>query len=530
MSSASIPAGSNGAVSVVFFSRGNDNTLSFSLNFDIARLAFASASAGTSLPAGASVIFNTSQVIAGRLGVTVTLPAGQSFVTGPYQLISLNLTALGNAPLGTTSITFGDIPVSRTVVQPNGSSVPLNQVTFNSGLVTITAPLTPRNVRVIGTSIQAGTNGSVEIEIDAQGNENGLAFSLTFETTKLSYVSASLGSGVPGASLNINTTSLGTGQLGLRFDLPAGQPLQAGTNSVVSVVLAAGASAPLGTTGIAFNDSPTARDLVDINDMTLPASYTDGTVTIEGAGFESDTAPRPNGDGTVSLADWVQTGRIAVGLDPISPGSEYQRADCAPRETKGNGQLSLSDWVQAGRYGSRLDPVVSAGGPTAPVPFAEAMTMSTGRGVATSRFIPVEPRAVKIVTNVAHRMNLAQVEIVLDATGIENAISLVLAFDSSQWDLVEARPGIGFPDATLIFKSASDGTLTLALALPPGSFVNAGSHTLIDVTFRRRKNSFQRIPILRFATDAPVKAEIVDTEGNSLTGRWSVPGQPGRVR
>jgi hypothetical protein len=90
--------------------------------------------------------------------------------------------------------------------------------------------------------------------------------------------------------------------------------------------------------------------------------------------FESDVAPRPNGsnDGTVSIADWVQAGRFAAGLDTPS-GGEFQRVDCAPKGTLGDGIITISDWVQAGRYASGLDPVVSVGGPTSP-PAANSRT------------------------------------------------------------------------------------------------------------------------------------------------------------
>ncbi|HSE20029.1 MAG TPA: hypothetical protein VLB68_00170, partial [Pyrinomonadaceae bacterium] len=103
------------------------------------------------------------------------------------------------------------------------------------------------------------------------------------------------------------------------------------------------------------------------------------TFTINSGGFEGDVSPRPNGNntGSVSISDWVQVGRFAAGLDTPAAGSEFQRADCAPRTTLGNGSISISDWVQAGRYAAGLDPVPGAGGPTAPggaTPQQEAST------------------------------------------------------------------------------------------------------------------------------------------------------------
>jgi hypothetical protein len=85
-------------------------------------------------------------------------------------------------------------------------------------------------------------------------------------------------------------------------------------------------------------------------------------------GYEGDVAPRPNGsnNGTVTIADWVQVGRFVAGLDIPSCGSEFQRADVAPRNTLGDGRITISDWVQAGRYVAGLDPVTPAGGPVCP--------------------------------------------------------------------------------------------------------------------------------------------------------------------
>src|SRR5262249_52574704 len=98
----------------------------------------------------------------------------------------------------------------------------------------------------------------------------------------------------------------------------------------------------------------------------LSTNYTPGTITIS-QGVEGDVAPRPNGsNGSVTIADWVQTGRFAAGFDTAAFGSEYQRADTAPRSTFGNGAITISDWVQTGRYSAGLDPIVPAAGPTGP--------------------------------------------------------------------------------------------------------------------------------------------------------------------
>lgn len=95
------------------------------------------------------------------------------------------------------------------------------------------------------------------------------------------------------------------------------------------------------------------------------------TVTPTPQGFESDVAPRPNGDGSVLSGDVVQVRRFVVGLDsPNTTNSEYQRADSSPISTRGNGVVDATDTVQTRRYITGLDSLQSVGGPTAPIPAA----------------------------------------------------------------------------------------------------------------------------------------------------------------
>src|SRR6185436_14715049 len=94
--------------------------------------------------------------------------------------------------------------------------------------------------------------------------------------------------------------------------------------------------------------------------------YTGGSVTVISLGIEGDVTPRPNGDGVVTTADYVQVGRFAAGLDLVAL-AEFQRADCAPRITLGDGRITTADWVQAGRYAAGLDPATLGGGPAGPL-------------------------------------------------------------------------------------------------------------------------------------------------------------------
>ncbi|HNO84087.1 MAG TPA: hypothetical protein PKM54_05615, partial [Anaerolineales bacterium] len=66
-------------------------------------------------------------------------------------------------------------------------------------------------VRVVAAqdaTIEWGQTGVVAVQLAAQGDENAVGFSLSFDTALLVYAGASLGSGASGAMLNVNTNQL----------------------------------------------------------------------------------------------------------------------------------------------------------------------------------------------------------------------------------------------------------------------------------------------------------------------------------
>ncbi|MGH9852081.1 MAG: hypothetical protein ACREBD_19770, partial [Blastocatellia bacterium] len=99
-----------------------------------------------------------------------------------------------------------------------------------------------RAVRVIGADLERGQRGSVTIELDAQGNENALSFSLNFDPAQLQFVSATAGRGVTGALLNVNLSQAASGRVGLVLALPAGQVIAAGSRQIVVVTFDAPSS------------------------------------------------------------------------------------------------------------------------------------------------------------------------------------------------------------------------------------------------------------------------------------------------
>ena len=260
------------------------------------------------------------------------------------------------------------------------------------------------------------------------------------------------------------------------------------------------------------------------------------TLTVSG-GFEADVAPRPNGtnNGTITIADWTQLGRFSAGLDVVTLGNEYQRADCAPRSTLGDGRITLTDWVQAGRYATALDPVTGAGGPIAPVnglgQFSEdiekldveSWELGFGRWELGDGNWSLANRQPLTTIHQSRIYAVAQspnsIAIFCEGSGIENAIGFSLQFNANQWEFLSSSVG-GTKNSALWINAnqALTGLVGVALALPPNQKLETKSTPIAVLTFRNRLGniaaSFSPLAI-EFA-DQPVACEVTSVRAESL--------------
>ena len=464
---------------------------------------------------------------------SLTSPAHQS--TSPAGTTSVNLQWGASSSATSYDVYFGtasnpplvgnQTQTSRSVTVANGQTYYWKVIAKNScgstpsssGTRTFAVDSqqqTNRVVRVVESSGSPGGSASVPVEFVAQGDENALGFSVTFDPAVLSNPVAALGTGAAGASLNTNTTQTATGKLGVALALPAGQTFAAGTRQLLAVTFNVTAGTITTSTPVGFGDQPIAREVASATATALTATWTGGTVTIT-QGYEADVAPRPNGNGTVSTTDWVQVGRFAAGLDTAAAGSEFQRADCAPRSSLGNGAISTTDWVQAGRYAAGLDPQTAAGGPTtvasSVAPGLAVHTFGTGAPITDGN-----PRRVALRT--LDLGDEVEVTITLDATGEENALGLSLAFDPQAAGLVGVLPGRDAGGA-LVDVNVADalaGRIGIALALPAGRAIHGTGAELVVLRFTRA--SFDMTSPLRvtLVEDGPVAAELGSVDAEPL--------------
>ena len=146
-------------------SEGNENAIGCSLNFDITQLAFIRASLGPDA-AGAILNINTNKLTEGRIGLSLALPSGQKFTTGIRQIVKLTFNVPRGNSVNSTTISFGDIPIAREIVDATAAVLP---AVYTPGNIAVNPPinqtpsltsLDPSTVIVGSPSFTLTVNGS----------------------------------------------------------------------------------------------------------------------------------------------------------------------------------------------------------------------------------------------------------------------------------------------------------------------------------------------------------------------------------
>ncbi|MEI7633886.1 MAG: hypothetical protein WCK47_06365 [bacterium] len=138
-----------------------------------------------------------------------------------------------------------------------------------------------REIRVADTAIIGGQQGAVSVVLSSQGDENSMSFSVSFDTSKLTYVKTDRGVDLPGdAAIIKNETQAASGRVGMLVGLAADTAFPAGNRELVKLTFTAAATASPVATPVDMGVTPTPQSVSDMLGNDLTAAFTGGTVTI----------------------------------------------------------------------------------------------------------------------------------------------------------------------------------------------------------------------------------------------------------
>ena len=441
---------------------------------------------------------------------------GTNFISG---VTTIN--AVSGITVSSPAVTSATALTASFVIAANATAGPRSFTVTNSGPVggtsaaqifTVTAIQTNRVIRVVNATASPGGTVDVTVELVSQGDENAIGFSLIFDPAILSNPQARLGKDAASASLNINASQQNQGRFGILLSLAAGQKFSAGTRELVAVNFAVTPTVAAVSTPVDFGDLPIVRAASDVNANFLPVNWTAGTITFT-RGFEADVSPRSTGNnnGTVTIADWVQLGRFAAGLEtPRTDVNEFQRADCAPRPC-GDGRISAPDWTQAGRYAAGLDTVVAACG-----------SLSASLNLAQEEMNNAALAAVRAVPAIFTRGRLDTLLVEIETPSAVNAVGFGLTFDAKVLAFEKVRLGNGASGATLLVnsKQQANGQIGVVLALPAGQSFASGGCQLVQVIFTVLPNAAASATHIAFGSQ-PIAQEVVSPAAALLPTTWT---------
>ena len=160
------------------------------------------------------------------------------------------------------------------------------------------APASSRQICLTNLAIEQGQTNWIQIIFESQGDENGLQFSLSYDTNRLTYIRSRLGPDVNPddlASFSANGATKGYVAyfLGLGIDLvfPGGRLV------IIEVAFRAQPTTNPVSTALNFVDHPISREVVDPTPSVLPASYQSGSLVVTRSNsflFEAITLPGPD--------------------------------------------------------------------------------------------------------------------------------------------------------------------------------------------------------------------------------------------
>lgn len=364
----SVTSGGTVIVPIDLVSQGDENALGFSLVFDQSKLSNPQVSLGTNAT-GASLNVNSTQASSGKLGIALAKNAGSIFSSGTQRILNVTFSVASVATATETTISFGDQPIFREVVNSAAGVLSAN---FQSGVVTVTVgyegdvsprptgnnavgisdwvqigrfvagldavdngvefqradvaplatsgdgrltiadwvqagryaagldaitsaggptspvgiglsavtPVAADSSRLLSIESNVGLSGSlVEVGVSfmAQGDENAIGFSVSFDPSKLSFSDAEQGRDTVGGQWIVNQNNKSVGRIGLALALNPGQTFTPGSRQLAKLrfIPATGVRQDASLT---FGDAPVTREVTDSAAKSLPASYSPGEI------------------------------------------------------------------------------------------------------------------------------------------------------------------------------------------------------------------------------------------------------------
>jgi len=133
---------------------------------------------------------------------------------------------------------------------------------------------------VVHTNVLQGESTTVAVLLDAQGDENAVGFTISFDPVAIEFAGVALGDNAATGTLQSNPAQAGAGRIGIALALPTGTTFSPGPKEILRFTFSA-SSASASSFPITITDQIVTRCVSDVLAWELPVSFVNGTLTID---------------------------------------------------------------------------------------------------------------------------------------------------------------------------------------------------------------------------------------------------------
>ena len=133
-----------------------------------------------------------------------------------------------------------------------------------------------RVLRIISQSVVPGESVTVQVQLEGQGDENALGFSVGYDASRLTLKRVTLGSGAAGATVNVNTNTTGRVSMAILFE--GGGTFRLGRQEVALLEFSTGLGFE-GSSALSFGDMPVWREVSSTQAEPLATTYESGAIS-----------------------------------------------------------------------------------------------------------------------------------------------------------------------------------------------------------------------------------------------------------
>jgi hypothetical protein len=136
---------------------------------------------------------------------------------------------------------------------------------------------TDRSISFSAGELIKGKTNEILVQFNALGDENALAFSVSFNPAELRFVDGSAGSSAASATWNLNTRQASAGRVGIAMAMTAGNRFAKTSGPIARLRFVATGT---GGSSVGFIDGPVIREVANAAAKTLEAAWVNTTVAI----------------------------------------------------------------------------------------------------------------------------------------------------------------------------------------------------------------------------------------------------------